>query len=199
MKLGLLLFFSHLRVNETLSGMHGVHSRVPVWLWRAPHSQWVKVSLLQETLGWPEKKPCSPPLPGSLTNNCSRCHFPWSSSIQPHSDSLSGFTVEPLSFLRTVLVCLSSGIPVRQMTFFSGSLTHFCTHTLSSSLLLCHTLVLPALDFIPAHCAMEHSLSSKRRFLFCMTSLSSRLFYVCVWIWVAALPPAHTQVSFILS
>lgn len=45
------LFFSHLRVNETLSGMHGVHSRVPVWLWRAPRSQWVKVSLLQATLG----------------------------------------------------------------------------------------------------------------------------------------------------
>lgn len=118
-----------------------------------------------------------------------------------HSDSLSGFTVEPLSFLRTARVCLSSGIPVRQMTFSLGlSLTFAHTHSLSSSLLLCHTLLLPVLDFIPCY-GTQPEQQEKTLILHDISLLSSIffIFYVCFRIWVAALPPAHTQVSFILS
>lgn len=85
-----------------------------------------------------------------------------------HSDALSGLTVEPLSFLRPVLVCLPSGFPVSQMTFWGFFLwvsPSTFVHTHACSPLMCHTLFLPVLDLTSAQCATGRSPSSKRGIL----------------------------------
>lgn len=87
---------------------------------------------------------------------------------------------------------------------FSGSLTHFCTHTLS-------LFLSPSVSHSPSPCLGLHPSSlccgtqpeqqEKTLILHDISLLSSIcfIFHVCFRIWVAALPPAHTQVSFILS